>query len=332
MFHKKIFLFFLAFPLFFLEIHFSFKESRKTSFISVKQAFSDNNDSQEGASLSIEDSPVSTTQREPFAYEPNYDQDYDLNTEPTLTPTKPSSPNQTEITARAKPSKTKDTTASVSSLSPINPPDNSKNNKENEKLVCGDYDDEGIYDLSPKKLKSEIKGVERKANSIKENARTITIPLESGGKETIQKYNTEAADACYKIKDSLEDALENATQCEEELETAQKTRTEVSKDCSQFSGGTFQCFSAIKACANCPDKADYGDYDCVKIHNKTKCPALSGQELKAAKEKRDKVNEEIEKFQEKIKDLEEEIISKENELYNELSELEEEFTEANQGN
>jgi len=145
----------------------------------------------------------------------------------------------------------------------------------------------------------------------------------------LKEKNDKIIRDCNNTKQKYETALSKGKTCEEKLEKAQKAKTNFSKDCSQFSGKLFQCSSAIKACANCADGVDYGGYDCVKIHNRTKCPALSGAELKASKEKRDKANEEIEKFQEKIKDLEGEIISKENNLNEALSKLDEEFTETN---
>ena len=281
MFYKKIFLFFLLFPLFFLEFHFSFQEIGKTSsLISVKQAFSD----------------------------------LEKDTDPCLG-------DNCDTASDHSPQKT------IAQAGPL-AQTNLSGSDSGDTAKCGNYSEENIYKYSPKELKNKIKGVEREANRIKENTSTITIES-STGKVTKQIYDTKAADACYKIKDSLEEALGAANQCKEELETAEKAKMDFSKDCSQFSGKLFQCSSAVKACANCADGVDYGGYDCVKVHNKTKCPALSGAELKAAKEKRDKASEEIEKFQEKIKDLEEDIVSKENELNEALSELDEEFTEAN---
>ena len=307
MFYKKIFLFFLLFPLFFLEIHFSFQEIGGTaSFISIKQAAGD------------------------------LEKDTDQEIYPGLSPEVPS-PNQKEITARAKPSNTTDTATPTSLLPPIEQHVDDLEDTKNSNEKCSGF----TYDSgkSPTEMENKINQIQTKISPLETEISGLTnainnphsVATASLRPQNKQKKTTKEGilNQCNNIKQQYETALSKGKTCEEDFEAAEKTKTEFSKDCAQFSGGTFLCSSAIKACANCPDKADSGGYDCVKIQNKAKCPALSGQELKAAKEKRDKANEEIEKFQEKIKDLEKDIISKENVLNEALSKLDEEFTEAN---
>ena len=92
-----------------------------------------------------------------------------------------------------------------------------------------------------------------------------------------------------------------------------------------FSSGRMQCSVAIMACKMCPSEAAFGHYDCVKIHGNTVCPAKSGEELKTAKRKREKVQDEIEDLREGVADLEKNIVSKEVSLNDSLSDLEESF-------
>ena len=134
---------------------------------------------------------------------------------------------------------------------------------------------------------------------------------------------------CRKEKKKYEERLSQYDQCAEGIETAEKARSEFSKDCAQFSGGSLKCSSAIQACEMCPSEEDFGNYDCVKIHQKTKCPAFSGEDLKSAKEKRDQIDEELKDTGEEIAELEEDIVEKENDLNKDLSELETDWTEAN---
>ena len=136
---------------------------------------------------------------------------------------------------------------------------------------------------------------------------------------------------CRDIKENYERALSKLKKCTEKWEEATKAHKEFSKDCADFLGGALKCSEAIVACSKCPDEEDHGDYDCVRIHNKTKCPAKSGKELKSAKKKRDKVSEEEEELREEIRELEEDIVSKENDLNKDLEDLENEFIEARKG-
>ena len=118
--------------------------------------------------------------------------------------------------------------------------------------------------------------------------------------------------------------------CEAEKKKTDEALSEFSTACGEFSSGNFRCFKAIRACALCPNEENQEahDYDCVRIHEKTQCPALSGEELKKAKDKRDKHEEELKDLEEEIQDQQKEIVDKENELNKQLAELEESFSEA----
>lgn len=124
-----------------------------------------------------------------------------------------------------------------------------------------------------------------------------------------------------------EKALKELEQCTEAIKEMKEKKSEFVKDCGEFLTGRMQCSVAIMACKMCPNEEDFEDYDCVKIHNKTSCPAKSGEDLKTAKKKRDKIKEDTKDIQEKIADLEKDIVSKESDLKEALSELETEFME-----
>lgn len=316
-----------------MEIHFPFQEVEDSSFLSTKLAFSNNllnnqiceedqicelEEYEEGTTLSEESLRI--TARAKSSAVPS-------TPATSQTSTKPVANDYRDTNINLYPEAPQNITRNIKSATVLK--DTGTASTQNAK--CGIYSkkDKDKY-TSLKDLKNKIKGVEKEKNLIeKKTTEQVTIQSSDGNRVTKTFFDSETIGTCDEIKDSLEEALGLASQCEEELKKAQKAKTDFSKDCSQFSGKLFQCSSAIKACANCVDGVDHGGYDCVKIHNRTKCPALSGKELKAAKEKRDKATEEIEKFQEKVKDLEEEIISKENDLNEVLSELDEEFMEAN---
>ena len=124
-----------------------------------------------------------------------------------------------------------------------------------------------------------------------------------------------------------EKAVEECKGVTKEMEEAY---TEFAKSCASFSGGTanMKCVNAIDACDKCPSEENYGDYDCVKIHEKTQCPALSGKELEEAKEKREDIDKEIKGLKEDINEQEQDITSKEETLNDALTELETNFIEA----
>ena len=130
---------------------------------------------------------------------------------------------------------------------------------------------------------------------------------------------------CENIKSQRKKNEEKEKQCKEDK---QKTGTaDFSKACAKFARGT-DCMSAIEACAMCPEPdedSDFNSMSCVTVHKQAKCPLLSGKELKLAKEKRDKFKEELEDQEETASDLEKDIVEKQNELNTALTELEEDF-------
>ena len=133
---------------------------------------------------------------------------------------------------------------------------------------------------------------------------------------------------CIDVKIELEKIEKKEEQCKEEEKKIKEA--EFGKACAQFARG-MDCVSAIKACAMCPapeedDEEDFSSYNCVSVHQKTKCPILSGKDLELAKEKRDKFQEEVKEMEEDISELEKDIVEKQNELNKSLAELEEEFT------
>lgn len=135
---------------------------------------------------------------------------------------------------------------------------------------------------------------------------------------------------CRHVREIYQKKLKETTTCEDSLKLAREAKTEFGKSCSEFSVGaqSMNCSAAISACEMCPDKGMFGGYNCVAIHQKTHCPALVGEELKSAKEKRDEITEDKKELEEKIGDLEKDSVELENDLNNELADLESEFTEA----
>ena len=133
---------------------------------------------------------------------------------------------------------------------------------------------------------------------------------------------------CKNQKSIYEKAKSAREKCNEKLEEVNKANKEFSTACTKFSDGTVNCVKALEACSNCPNEEESEDYDCVKIHQKTKCPAKSGEALKTAKEKIEKVGDEKKELEEQIQEKERDIVEKENELNQALSELEEEFSQS----
>ncbi|MCZ0932923.1 MAG: hypothetical protein OXJ52_07215, partial [Oligoflexia bacterium] len=171
----------------------------------------------------------------------------------------------------------------------------------------------------------EIDKLDRKANEI--NARYAGTGRELPTKAKKEKNDTDnKRSECKKFKRKIEQDKEKETQCKEDKKKI--TEAGFGKACVKFARG-MDCVSAIEACAMCPEPdedSDFNSSDCVMIHQKTKCPLLSGEELKLAKEKRDKFKEELEEQEEDVSELEKDIVEKQNELNTALSELEEDFT------
>ncbi len=130
---------------------------------------------------------------------------------------------------------------------------------------------------------------------------------------------------CEEEINLYEKKLRRAEKCETAVKEMSSAHSEFTRECQEFSGGKIRCSSAITACEMCPTEENFGEYDCVRIHSQTKCPAQSGEDLKTAKEKRDKINDSIEELEEKIQESEQDIVEKENQLNQNLNEIEETF-------
>ena len=134
-------------------------------------------------------------------------------------------------------------------------------------------------------------------------------------------------DSCRRKQGYLQEEEEKEKQCKEDNQKIKEAG--FGKTCAKFSRG-MGCEEAITACAMCPDpdeEAELNPYNCVTVHKKMKCPLLAGEELKLAKEKRDKFQEEVKEREEELSELEKDIMDKKNELTKSLTELEEEFNE-----
>ena len=131
---------------------------------------------------------------------------------------------------------------------------------------------------------------------------------------------------CEDIKQEKEESKKDEEQCREDRKQIEEAG--FGKACARFSRG-MGCEEAITACSMCPDpdeEAEFNSYNCVAVHQKTKCPLLAGEELKLAKEKRDKFIEEVKEMEEEVNELEKDIVEKQNEINKSLAELEENFT------
>lgn len=137
---------------------------------------------------------------------------------------------------------------------------------------------------------------------------------------------------CDSIIRELEKQKKKLKECDDDYEKVNTAKSEFMSGCSEFTIGKaeLECAPAIKACQICPSTEDYDEYDCVKIHNKTSCPALAGEELKEAKERRDEFKEEIEDLEKEIATAQEEASEQEQELEQSLQELDIEFAEETQ--
>ena len=162
---------------------------------------------------------------------------------------------------------------------------------------------------------------------------------DSTSSERVEELS-KALDACRKVRNFYEDEKkqqeerekekkEKKAQCQEEQKEMTETAGDFGKACAGFARG-MGCEEAVTACAMCPapgESAELNSYNCVAVHKKTKCPLLAGEELKLAKEKRDKVQESVEELEEEVSELEKDIVEKQNELNKSLAELEENFNE-----
>ena len=187
---------------------------------------------------------------------------------------------------------------------------------------CSDADDfpDEISDLSKAKLNDLIGELE----NFKSNFMT-SRSMVKGGVTTVHDADPVQANICQRKIRRYENAVGDLKKCTEAIKEMKEEKTDFVRDCGEFSSGRMQCSVAIMACKMCPSEAAFGHYDCVKIHGNTVCPAKSGEELKTAKRKREKVQDEIEDLREGVADLEQDIASKEVSLNDSLSDLEESF-------
>ena len=139
-------------------------------------------------------------------------------------------------------------------------------------------------------------------------------------------FNEPAIKDCTEMIALLGRTKNNLEQCNTTVEEMETKGDEFRKNCTKFSSsGKMKCSLAIMACEMCPSEEDFEDYDCVKIHNNTTCPAKSGEELERAKEERKDIHDDIEKMQEDIAKKENDFVSEENDLNERLSIQEQKF-------
>ena len=120
-----------------------------------------------------------------------------------------------------------------------------------------------------------------------------------------------------------QDALTKIESCKESVKDMKSSGSEFNKSCATFSGGKTKCAKNLHACEMCPsqDSSDE-DYNCIKIHKTTQCPALSGNDLKTAKKNKEDYKKEIQEINTDIKELTNDISEKKDELNGALAELE----------
>ena len=138
-------------------------------------------------------------------------------------------------------------------------------------------------------------------------------------------FSKSFSDFLIESKDNCNDLKKRDEKCTEAKEAFSETNGDYHESCSEFGKNT-NCEEFIKGCSACgSSEDDKKTYDCVKIYNKTKCPELSGPELKEAKELIEESEEEQEELKEDIQELQKDLLEKEGELNRELVEMEEEF-------
>ena len=110
------------------------------------------------------------------------------------------------------------------------------------------------------------------------------------------------------MKCDKDEAKKECKEAQEQLRIANK---EFQVSCSPFTDGR-DCRKIVNTCQLCLDEDEYDGIDCVKVHKVSKCPQMSGAELKRAKEDREKASEKKKDFEDAIKDLKTEILTKQN--------------------
>ena len=119
------------------------------------------------------------------------------------------------------------------------------------------------------------------------------------------------------------------TKQNEECKTAEDkfktSKREYIKQCRLFARGR-NCEESLTACATCSTPNEKSSqYNCVKIHQTSKCPELAGEDLKQSRERKEEYEDSLKEIQEEITEIKEQLTEKENELHKELAETEEEF-------
>ena len=182
-----------------------------------------------------------------------------------------------------------------------------------------------VDDLSKDQLDELIEELEIFKNGFLSSPTSIVGPQGVFATSDRRMEDRRQASICQSKIRTYRNALGVFDKCEEAIKEMKKKKSDFVRDCGEFSSGRMRCSVAIMACKMCPSQADFGDYDCVKIHDRTNCPAKSGEELKAAKENRDQNQENKDELEEAIGELEQDIVSKQADLNESLAELEEEF-------
>ncbi len=181
------------------------------------------------------------------------------------------------------------------------------------------YPTKNLSELSTKQLDDLIFDLNAEANKFDKNEQNATT-------QQIEE-RTDKANRCRSIARRYEAAQAHLEKCTEDLKQLEDKKSEFVKNCGEFSTGRMKCSVAIMACKMCPSEKNSIGYECVRVHDRTNCPAKSGAELKSAEKKRDQVKEDMEKVQEEIAELEKDIVSRETELNEKMAELENDFKE-----
>ena len=180
-------------------------------------------------------------------------------------------------------------------------------------------------------LSFEVQGADDCANEIipedlTDNLKKLKSQLEISiserdfAKETKNKVNH----ACINKKiTKYQEALTKIESCKESVKDMKSSGSEFNKACVSFSGGKTKCVKTLHTCEMCPsqDSSDE-DHNCIKVHKRTQCPALSGEALKTAKKNKEDYKEELKDIDADIKELTSELAEKKDELSEALAELE----------
>ena len=186
---------------------------------------------------------------------------------------------------------------------------------------------------SKKEIKEKLNKIEVNQKKAEESDRSddniedfdkfrIATSSKNADRAKFRDYLDGFNDKCNRLQGEKEN-------CKKAKDSFDNTKSDFRRSCGKFSkSGGINCEEFILGCAVCPtpEEKDSSSYNCVKIHNNSKCPELAGPELEEARKLIKDFQEDLEEEKDELQDLQKDLIEEENELNRELVDMEEEFT------